>query len=54
MQKDLNVGLYGYLAERARFELAGPVKVLRFSRPVHSTALPPLPVNDNGQLRGIT
>jgi hypothetical protein len=30
------------LAERARFELAEPVKALRFSRPVHSTALSPL------------
>jgi hypothetical protein len=30
------------LAERARFELAVPVRGRRFSRPVHSTALPPL------------
>src|SRR5882672_4048969 len=30
------------LAERARFELARLVRVCRFSRPVHSTALPPL------------
>jgi hypothetical protein len=30
------------LAERVRFELTSPVKGLRFSRPVHSTALPPL------------
>ena len=30
------------LEERARFELARPVKALRFSRPLHSTALPPL------------
>ncbi len=29
-------------AERARFELAVPVRALRFSRPVHSAALPPL------------
>ena len=29
-------------AERARFELAVPVRVLRFSRPVQSAALPPL------------
>src|SRR6266404_6531610 len=31
------------LAERVRFELTRPVRVRRFSRPVHSTALPPLP-----------
>jgi hypothetical protein len=31
-----------YVAERVRFELTSPVKGLRFSRPVHSTALPPL------------
>jgi hypothetical protein len=31
-----------FLAERVRFELTSPVKDLRFSRPVHSTALPPL------------
>ena len=30
------------LAERVRFELTVPVKERRFSRPVHSTALPPL------------
>jgi hypothetical protein len=30
------------MAERVRFELTSPVKGLRFSRPVHSTALPPL------------
>ena len=30
------------LAERVRFELTSPVKGCRFSRPVHSTALPPL------------
>jgi hypothetical protein len=30
------------LAERVRFELTSPVKGLRFSRPVQSTALPPL------------
>ena len=30
------------VAERVRFELTKPVKVLRFSRPVQSTALPPL------------
>src|ERR1017187_3733166 len=36
---------YNYLfllAERVRFELTSPVKGLRFSRPVQSTALPPL------------
>ena len=32
------------LAERVRFELTGPVRGRRFSRPVHSTALPPLRV----------
>src|SRR5580700_7798725 len=32
------------LAERARFELARLLRTLRFSRPVQSTALPPLPV----------
>ncbi len=31
-----------FLAERVRFELTSPVKDCRFSRPVHSTALPPL------------
>ena len=30
------------LAERGRFELPEPVKVQRFSRPPHSTTLPPL------------
>src|SRR5882762_4937068 len=30
------------LAERVRFELTSPVRGCRFSRPVHSTALPPL------------
>jgi hypothetical protein len=30
------------LAERGRFELPSPVKGCRFSRPVQSTALPPL------------
>ena len=30
------------LAERVRFELTSPVRDRRFSRPVHSTALPPL------------
>jgi hypothetical protein len=30
------------VAERVRFELTSPVKGLRFSRPVHSTTLPPL------------
>src|SRR5665213_1758918 len=30
------------MAERVRFELTSPVKGLRFSRPVHSTTLPPL------------
>jgi hypothetical protein len=30
------------LAERVRFELTEPVKVQRFSRPPHSTTLPPL------------
>jgi hypothetical protein len=34
-------GLY-ILAERVGFEPTNPVKGLRFSRPVHSTALPPL------------
>ncbi len=43
----LLVGLQGvctryFLAERVRFELTSPVKGCRFSRPVHSTALPPL------------
>ena len=33
------------LAERVRFELTGPAKARRFSRPVHSTALPPLRTN---------
>ena len=33
------------LAERVRFELTSPVRSLRFSRPVHSTALPPLRSN---------
>ena len=32
------------LAEGARFELASPARGCRFSRPVHSTALPPLRV----------
>jgi hypothetical protein len=31
-----------HLAERVRFELTNPVRGLRFSRPVQSTALPPL------------
>jgi len=31
-----------FLAERVRFELTKPLRVCRFSRPVHSTALPPL------------
>ena len=39
-------------AERVRFELTSPVKGLRFSRPVHSTALPPLH-NPSGQPRAI-
>jgi alkylated DNA repair dioxygenase AlkB len=30
------------MAERGRFELPEPVKVQRFSRPPHSTTLPPL------------
>ena len=30
------------VAEGGRFELPIPVKVCRFSRPVHSTTLPPL------------
>ncbi len=30
------------LAERGRFELPEPVKAQRFSRPPHSTTLPPL------------
>ena len=30
------------LAERVRFELTSPLRGCRFSRPVHSTALPPL------------
>jgi hypothetical protein len=34
--------LIAQVAERVRFELTSPVKGLRFSRPVHSTALPPL------------
>ena len=37
------------LAERVRFELTRPVRVRRFSRPVHSTALPPL----RGQFSGL-
>ncbi len=36
------------LAERVRFELTSPVKGLRFSRPVQSTALPPLQCNAAG------
>src|SRR5882762_3054190 len=32
------------LAERVRFELTSPVRGCRFSRPVHSTALPPLQI----------
>ena len=36
------VALVGAMAERVRFELTSPVKGLRFSRPVQSTALPPL------------
>jgi hypothetical protein len=34
-----------FLAERVRFELTSPVRSLRFSRPVQSTALPPLHSN---------
>jgi hypothetical protein len=30
------------MAEEVRFELTEPVKVQRFSRPPHSTTLPPL------------
>src|SRR5450755_619863 len=40
------------LAERVRFELTRPVRVCRFSRPVHSTALPPLHRLANRLLRG--
>ena len=43
-KKDSRTGpiLIVQMAERVRFELTSPVKGLRFSRPVHSTALPPL------------
>ena len=40
--ESLGVNLIQVLAERVRFELTSPVKGCRFSRPVHSTALPPL------------
>src|SRR5579863_3981761 len=39
------------VAERVRFELTNPVRGLRFSRPVQSTALPPLRVNRISQLQ---
>ncbi len=32
------------MAERARFELAVPLRILRFSRPAHLTTLAPLPL----------
>src|ERR1700688_2568670 len=38
------------LAERVRFELTSPVRGCRFSRPVHSTALPPLHLLNNQSL----
>jgi hypothetical protein len=38
------------VAERVRFELTSPVKGLRFSRPVQSTALPPLRGNQISRL----
>src|ERR1700730_363650 len=39
------------MAERVRFELTSPVRSLRFSRPVQSTALPPLRSNQLNHLR---
>jgi hypothetical protein len=39
---DLREFPYILLAERVRFELTSPLRGCRFSRPVHSTALPPL------------
>ena len=33
---------FRFLAERVRFELTIPFRIFRFSRPVHSTALPSL------------
>ncbi len=51
-----------FLAVRVRFELTEPVKVQRFSRPPHSTTLPPhralvgliliLPAQDGGEEEG--
>src|SRR6516165_5160201 len=40
------------LAERGRFELPKLLRACRFSRPVHSTALPPLHSNQLNYLRG--
>ena len=46
-QRSLTGRSLGKMAERVRFELTRPVKVCRFSRPVHSTALPPLRIFQN-------
>ena len=34
----------GFLTERGRFELPLPLRADRFSKPAHSTALPPLQI----------
>ena len=40
-----------FVAERGRFELPKLLRACRFSRPVHSTALPPLRFNGISRLR---
>jgi hypothetical protein len=40
-RKAVETYVFDFMAEGVRFELTSPVRGRRFSRPVHSTALPP-------------
>ena len=42
-----------YGTDRERFELSIPLRVCRFSRPVHSTALPPVQYANSGSLAAL-